>query len=62
MPVLLLLLSGAGLGAYFGAQLDDKFEKPTPQDPVSLSPTKIAYYAAIGMGLFWIAKKTNVLK
>jgi len=70
MAAPLLIVAGMGIsalfGAFAGAQVDDKIEG-TPissMDKINQIPsfTKIAYYSAIGMGLFWLASRSGAIK
>lgn len=67
IPILGLTAAGA-IGAFVGSQIDDTVETQggdtNPLDEFSQRPslTKIAYYSAIGMGLFWLANRTGTLK
>lgn len=65
MPIFLLPLIASGLfGAFVGSQIDDSIDQPPQGVPATqaLNINQIAYYAAIGMGLFWLAHKSGVLK
>lgn len=66
MLQLLMLVTGLGVGAFVGAQTDDLVETtiapPAAQKGVgSIDPLKVAIYAAGGMTLFWVAKKTGTI-
>lgn len=60
-----LLISGASIavGAYWEAknQIEDtKLAAQAPQ--LGLNVTQIAYYAALGLGVYWLAKKSGAIK
>jgi len=66
MPFLIPLLfttTGAGLGAYFESKNEqDNAVLPQASSLMGVNPTTIAYYGALGLGLYWLAKKSGALK
>jgi hypothetical protein len=64
VPVL-FLAAGAGFGAFVGSQVDDQLDPPPPAvDTIanSVNFTKVAYYAILGIAVFYAAEKAGVLK
>lgn len=66
MPFLIPLLfttTGAGLGAWWEAKNESE-KKILPQAAplLGVNPTTIAYYAALGLGAYWLAKKSGAIK
>lgn len=66
LPFLIpVLFTGAGtaIGAYWEAknQLGDA-TLPQSTPLMGLSATQIAYYSALGLGVYWLAKKTGAIK
>lgn len=67
MPLFLVPLlytaAGAGVGAYLEAK-SDKNNDALPQASALMgaSPTTIAYYAALGLGVYWLAKKSGAIR
>jgi hypothetical protein len=66
MPALLPLLflgTGTGLGAYLEAKnKEDETNHPYASPLSAVSPTTLAYYAALGLGIYWLAKKSGAVK
>tara|TARA_Y100000310_G_C20701675_1_gene830569 strand:- start:790 stop:1017 length:228 start_codon:yes stop_codon:yes gene_type:complete len=69
LPIILGVAAAGAFGAFVGSQIDDAVEGDNgapinPLDEFAQRPsaTKIAYYAAIGMGLFWLANRSGVTK
>lgn len=53
MPFFLLAAaSGLGLGAYFGAQLDDRLDPVSPPVVNNLSLTTVLLYGALGFAAY----------
>lgn len=64
IPILVVAAVGS-FGAFVGSQVDDAIDNQTrPQEPndYTPSPFTIAYYAALAMGLYFIADRTGSLK
>lgn len=60
MPLLGLLLAGA-VGAFAGAQIDDKLD-PIPEiKPEGVNFTRILVYTAAGLALYWGAQKVKLI-
>jgi len=67
MPFFLVPLlwasTGAGLGAYFESKSEqDNAVLPQGAALMGVNPTTIAYYAALGLGVYWLAKKSGAIK
>ena len=64
MPVWLIPLGIGAAVTFFSTQLDDLVDKPQIPQGIHLPSNAVewAMWAAAGMGLYWLANKSGVLK
>lgn len=63
LPLLAFGGVAAALGTYVGSFFGDA-DTVTPEESALLgvSPLRVAYYAVLGMGVYWVARKTGTIK